>query len=330
MTNYAATNTGALTSGILDKLVKGRAKQNAKVIDTNLNKAPAGILKAFPVDSLSSQLLEFWTVKGNPGQINQALDGMPDLTRHKYVRSYKDLTNSWDKQAYKIMDSAQTAMAVNRLANDGRKFIQNYFENARVWKILTELKAKELDTNTHAAGTAGGGSASVWGAAGTGDAEADIAKAITAIVSSTGIDMETGGYQFGVAYPSEVLDEFQQLDLINQVTQRLGDYLKAAWKVNLYPITPPTDADGKAFIDVKFQTSSDVLRTSALVFVEGQDTMIGGNYAPSDIMLNETERQLAEGWTTVMKQCVDYLVVPTSGTANGDSALIYEITGVTT
>jgi hypothetical protein len=323
MTNYAATNTGALTSGILDKLVKGRAKQNARVIDTNLNKAPMGLLRAFPVDSLSSQLLEFWTVKGNPGQVNQALDGMPDLTKHKYVRSYKDLTNSWDKQAYKIMDSAQTAMAVNRLANDGRKFIQDYFTNVRVWKLLTELKAKEATGNTH-------GASDVWGASGTGDAEADIAKAITKIVSTTGIDIETGGYTFGVAYPSEVLDEFQQLDLINQVTQRLSDYLKAAWKINLYPITPPTDADGNAYIDVKFQTSSDILTTSALVFVEGQQTMIGGNYAPSDIMLNETERQLAEGWTTVMKQCVDYLAVPTDGTSNGKTSFIYEITSVTT
>lgn len=322
MTNYAVTNTGALTSEVLDKLVKGRAKQNARVIDTNINKAPTGILKAFPVDSLGSQLLEFWTVKGNPGQINQALDGMPDLTKHKYVRSYKDLTNSWDKQAYKIMDSAQTAMAVNRLANDGRKFIQNYFENARVWKILTELKAKEATGNTHAA-------SSYWGASGTGDAEADVAKGIAKIVSTTGMDIETGGYQFGLAYPSEVLDEFHQLDLINQVTQQLGVYLKQAWKLNLYAVTPPTDADGKAYIDVKFQTDSDVLGTSAILFVEGQDTLIGGNYSPSDIMLNETERQLAEGWTTVMKQCVDYLAVPTDGTSNGKSALIYEITGVT-
>ncbi|MFA7164594.1 MAG: hypothetical protein WC124_01940 [Desulfoplanes sp.] len=323
MTNYAATNTGSLGVEVLDKLVKGRAKQNARVIDTNLNKAPAGLLKAFPVDRLDSQMLETWTVKGNPGQINQALDGMPDLTKHKYVRSYKDMTNSWDKQAYKIMDSAQTAMAVNRLANDGRKFIQDYFTNARVWKLLTELKAKEVTGNTHAADD-------VWGASGTGDAESDVAKAITKIVSTTGLDIETGGYQFGLAYPSEVLDEFKQLDLINQVTQQLGVYLKDAWKLNLYPITPPTDADGNAYIDVKYQTSSDILTTSALVFVEGQQTMIGGNYAPSDIMLNETERQLAEGWTTVMKQCCEYLVVPTDGTANGKSALIYEITSVTT
>jgi hypothetical protein len=327
MTVYGTSNSGSITAEALDKLVKGRAKQNARVIDTTLNTTPTGLLRAFPVDNLASQMLELWTTAGNPGQINQALDGMPDMTKHKYVRSYKDMTNSWDKQAYKIMDSAQTAMAVNRLADDGMAFIQRYFTACRVFKLLTELKAKNV--STHAAGTAGGGSASVWGSAGTGDAEADIAKAVTTIVSSTGLDVD-GNYTIGVAYPSEVLDEFQQLDLINQVTQQLKDYLKAAWKVNLYPITPFMDADANTFIDVTDQTSSDVLGTSALVFVEGAQTMLGGNYKPGDIMLNETERKIGEGWVTVMKQCCEYLVVPTTGTANGNSKLVYEISAVTT
>lgn len=323
MTNYAATNTGALTVGQLDKLVKGRAKQNARIIDTNLNKAPMGLLRAFPVDSLDSQMMEFWTRAGNPGQINQGLDGVPDNTQHKYVRSYKDLTLAWDKDSYMINDSAQTAVAVNRLATDGRRDVQTFMENARVYKLLTELKAKEATGNTH-------GASDVWGASGTGDAEADIATAITKIVSTTGLDMESGGYTFGVAYPSEVLDEFQQLDLINQVTQRLSDYLKAAWKINLYPITPVMDANGNSYIDVKEQTSSDVLGTSALVFVEGESTMRGGQYTPSDIMLNETKREFGVGWETVFKQCVGYLAVPMDGSANGKSKLIYEITSVTT
>lgn len=313
-----AINTGAMSVEQLDKLVKGRAKQNARIIDTNLNKNPTGLLAAFPVDSLDSQMIEFWTTAGNPGQINQSLDGVPDATRWKYVRSYKDLTNSWDKMAYKILDSAQTSMAVNRLANDGRRMVQNYFEAARVYKLLTELKAKR--TNTHAA-------SSYWGSGGTGSAETDISKAITSIVSTTGITL--GSYNIGVAYPSEVLDEFQQLDLINQVVQRLSDYLKTAWNVKLYPITPFKDADGNSYIDVKYQTSSDVLGTSALVFLEGEQTMRGGNYGPSDVVLNETERELGVGYTTLMKQCVEYLVVPDNGTANSTSKNIYEITGVT-
>lgn len=323
MTNYAATNTGALTEGQLDKLVKGRAKQNARVIDTNLNVAPRGLLAAFPVDRLDSQMIEFWTRAGNPGQINQALDGVPDITQHKYKRSYKDLTLAWDKDSYMIYDSAQTAVAVNRLANDGRRDVETFMENARVFKLLTELKAKEATGNSH-------GASDVWGASGTGDAEADIAKAITKIVSTTGIDIEAGGWTFGVAYPSEVLDEFNQLDLINQVTQRLSDYLKAAWKIKLYPITPVMDADGNTYIDVKEQTSSDVLGTSALVFAEGEYTMRGGYYNPTDIMTNETKRDFGVGYQSVFKQCVGYLAVPMDGSANGKSKLIYEITGVTT
>ena len=330
MTNYAPTNTGALTVEQLGKLVKGRAKQAARVIDTNLNVAPAGLLAAFPVDRLDSQMIEMHTVQGNPGQLNQALDGMPDMTRHKYVRSYKDMTNSWDKQAYKIMDSAMTAAAVNRLADDGTRFIQNYFAACRVYKLLTELVAKSHASNTHAAGTAGGGSASYWGAAGTADAEEDIAAAVTGIVSRTGAAVEGGQYSIGVAYPSKVLDEFMQLDLINQVTQRLKDYLKAAWNVNLYPITPYKDADGVEIIDVKTKIDSDALTTSAVVFFEGSQTMIGGEYRPSDIMLNETQREIGNGWTTVMKQCCEYLAVPTTGISNGTSALVYKITGVTT
>ena len=121
-----------------------------------------------------------------------------------------------------------------------------------------------------------------------------------------------------------------QLDLINQVTQRLKDYLKAAWNVNLYPITPYKDADGVEIIDVKTKIDSDALTTSAVVFFEGSQTMIGGEYRPSDIMLNETQREIGNGWTTVMKQCCEYLAVPTTGISNGTSALVYKITGVTT
>lgn len=323
MTDYAATNTGSFTTAQLDRLVKGRARQAARVIDVNLNKSPVGLLAAFPTESLPSQKLEFWTLHGNPGQINQTLDGMPDMTRHKYIRSYKDLTNAWDKAAYKIMDSAQTAIAVNRLATDGTKAVQDFFAASRVFKILTELKAKNDSGNTHAA-------SDVWGASGTGDAEEDIAKAITKIVSGTGIDIEGGTYNIGVAYPSEVLDEFQQLDLINQVTQRLGDYLKAAWNVKLYPITPYKDQDGNAYIDVAIKTSSDVLSTSALVFLEGDATLRCGEYRPTDIMLNETQRNLADGWTSVFKQCFGCLAVTDTTTANSTTKNIYEITSVTT
>jgi len=313
-------NMGSMTKEQLGYFVKGFVKKGIQVIDTNFYQQPRGLLAAFPVDSgLGSQTLELMTKTWAGGELDQPLDGAPDSSRWKYVRSYKDLTNSWDKQGFFVFDSATTAAAANRLASDGLTGVMNYFASARVYKMIRELKAKNV--NTHAA-------SDVWGASGTGDAEEDIAKAITNIVSQTGIDPTTT--TFGCAYPSEVLDEFNQLDLINQVTQRLSDYLKAAWKLNLYPITPWMDGDGNSYISNRPVVSSDALGTSALVFAEGGQTMVGGEYRPGDIMLNETERVHATGYKTTLKQCVEYLAVPTTGTANGNSKLIYEVTGVTT
>lgn len=320
-----APKMGPMTKEQLGYFVKGFAKRGAQVIETNLYKQPMGLMAAFPVDSsLQSETLELWTKTWSGGEMDQPLDGAPDASNWKYIRSAKDLTNSYDKQGFFIFDSANTAAAANRLGADGLKDVQNYFQATRAYKLLRELKAKEATGNTH------GAIAGPWGASGTGDAEADITMAITKIVSTTGIDWESGAWQIGVAYPSKVLDEFQQLDLINQVTQSLSDYLKAAWKVRLYPITPWADGEGNQYISNRPVVSSDVLGTSALVFVEGAQTMRGGSYQSSEVITNETERVHAVGYRTTMKTNVDYLVVPQDGSANGKSKLVYEITSVTT
>lgn len=325
-----APKSGPMTKEQLGKFVKGFAQRGAQVIETNMYQQPTGLIGAFPVDNaLPSETLELWTKTWAGGEMDQPLDGAPDSSNWKYIRSYKDLTKSYDKQGFFIFDSAATAAAANRLGADGLRDVQNYFMATRCYKLLRELKAKEVTANTHAAGTAGGGSTSVWGSAGTGDAEADIAKAIVKIVSTTGIDLENGGYQFGCAYPSEVLDEFKQLDLINQVTQQLGVYLKNAWKINLYPITPWADGEGNNYISNRPVVSSDILGTSAIVFVEGPQTMRGGSYTASDLITNETERVHATGYRTTMKQNIDYLAVPQDGSSNGKSKMIYEITSVT-
>lgn len=315
---------GPMTKEQLGYFVKGFAKRGAQVIETNMYKQPSGLLAAFPVDNnLPSETLELWTRTWSGGEMDQPLDGAPDASNWKYVRSYKDLTNSYDKQGFYIFDSAATAAAANRLGADGLRDVQNYFAATRCYKLLRELKAKEATGNTGAA-------SDVWGAAGTGDAEADVAKGITKIVSVTGIDIEDPNIKFGLAYPSEVLDEFKQLDLINQVTQQLGVYLKTAWKINLYPITPWQDGEGNSYISNRPVVSSDVLLTSALLFVEGGQTMRGGSYAASEAVMSETERVHATGYRTTMKTNIDYLAVPMDGTANGKSKLIYEITAVTT
>lgn len=315
---------GPMTKEQLGKFVKGFAQRGATVIETNLYQQPTGLIGAFPVDNdLPSETLELWTKTWSGGEMDQPLDGAPDASNWKYIRSYKDLTNSYDKQGFFIFDSANTAAAANRLGADGLRDVQNYFQATRCYKLLRELKAKRETGYNHAA-------SDVWGAAGTGDAEADIAKAIVKIASANGIDIDNSGVKFGVAYPSEVLDEFRQLDLINQVTQQLGDYLKAAWKINLYPVTPWADGEGNAYISNRPVVSSDALGTSALVFMEGPQTMRGGSYAANGAVMNETERVHATGYRTTMKTNIDYLAVPYDGVANGDSHLVYEITSVTT
>ena len=323
-----AFDTGAMDVEALGKYVKGFARTTARVFNTNLNKQPMGLLAAFPVDNLSSQKIEHFGQTWAPGMIDQPLDGAGDTSKWKMIYSSKDLTNSWDKQSFKILDSAATAQAANRMSVDGARMVQDYLVACRVYKLIRELKAKRADANTHAAGTIGGGAASVWGSAGAGNAEKDIAAAITKIVSTTGLDLESGQYEFGLLYPSSVLDEFAALNLINLVVTRLKDYLKTAWNITPYPFTPYSDGNGNEYIDVNGVTASDVLGTSALVFVKGEQTMIGGNYGPSDILLNETSREHATGYISTFKQCTDYLCVPQDGQSNGKTKLVYEVTGV--
>ena len=323
-----AFDTGAMDVEALGKYVKGFARTTARVFNTNLNKQPLGLLAAFPVDNLSSQKIEHFGQTWAPGMIDQPLDGAGDTSKWKMIYSSKDLTNSWDKQSFKILDSAATAQAANRMSVDGARMVQDYLVACRVYKLIRELKAKRATDNHHAAGVIGGGAASVWGSAGAGNAEKDIAAAITKIVSTTGLDLESGQYEFGLLYPSSVLDEFAALNLINLVVTRLKDYLKTAWNITPYPYTPYTDGNGNEYIDVNGVTASDVLGTSALVFVKGEQTMIGGNYGPSDILLNETNREHAVGYVSTFKQCTEYLAVPQDGASNGKSKLIYEVTGV--
>jgi hypothetical protein len=315
--------TGAITVEALGKLTKRWAGKGAIVLDDKLNKAPEGFLGAFPVDTgLESQYFEIWNQKGNPGTINGVLDGPGKTTAHKYVRSYKDMHNAWDKYDYEILDSAVTEVAANRLAKDGTQHGLNYFRQTRVWKILTELKAKRATANYHAA------LKGVWGVSGQGAGQADIVKAIMGIVSTTGIDPNS--VEFGVAYPSKVMDEFASLNLINMVVQRLDQYMKAAWKLDPFAITPYQNDAGESVIDIDGETSSNVLGTSALVFVKGQDTLRVGEYRPSDIMLNETTRIEGTSWKNLFKQCVVALAPSMDGTENGKNKYIYEVTGVTT
>ncbi len=148
-----APQLGAMTVDEVGKYLKSKwAGKSAQVVDTKLNKAPAGLIAAFPVDTtLVSQKIEFPTRTWAAGEINTVQDGAGDLSKWKYLYNYKDLTHSWDKESYKIFDSATTSAAVNRLAMDGTQDILDYFRSCRAFKILTELKAKRVTASTHTA-----------------------------------------------------------------------------------------------------------------------------------------------------------------------------------
>lgn len=315
--------TGSLTLDQLGRLTKRWAGQGAVVINDRLNVAPEGFLSAFPTNMVDSQYAELWSFKGNPGSINTVLDGPGDTSNWKYVRAYKDMHNSWDKKAYDILDSVQTDIAANRLATDGTQQVLNYFRQTRVHKLLTEMKAKRYSAATHSTAATGG----VWGIAGQGRGQQDIVQAITYIVSKTGVDPST--VEFAVAYPSKVMDEFQSLNLINMVVQQLESYMNKAWNLTAYPITPFIDDAGNEYIDLD-GTSSNVLSTSALVFVKGDNTVRMFEYRPTDIMLQETARIPGTSWQNIFKQCTSALAVPHDGSENGKNKFVYEITNVTT
>ena len=323
-----STGTGSLTVDQIGTLTKRYAGAGATVITDVLNQAPEGFLSAFPMEpKLENQRAELWTFKGNPGQINQPVDGPGDTSNWKYVRAYRDMYLCWDKKTYDILDSVQTEIAANRLAMDGTQQVLNYFRQARVYKIIKEMYDKTYASNTHSTSTTGG----VWGVAGQGRGEADVVTAIKGIVTATGLDMSAGvAPEFGLVYPSKVMDELGALKLINMVVTKLSDYLSAAWKITPYPITPYMDDAGNQYIDVKDQTSSDILGTSAYVFVKGANTIRQYEYRPGDILMNETARIPGTSWLNIFKQCYTALAVPQNGVENGTNKFLYKITNVTT
>lgn len=320
--------TGSLTVDQIGTLTKRYAGAGATVITDVFNAPSEGILSAFPMEpKLDYQRAELWTFKGNAGQINQVVDGPGDTSNWKYVRAYRDMYTSWDKKSYDILDSVQTEIAANRLAQDGTQQVLNFFRTARVYKIINEMANKTYASNTHSTTTTGG----VWGVEGQSRGEADIVKAIKGIVKVTGIDMSSGSApEFGLIYPSSVMDELGALKLINMVVTKLSDYLSAAWKITPYPFTPFMDDAGNQYIDVKDQTSSDILGTSAYVFVKGNNTIRQFEYRPGDIMTTETARIPGTSWLNIFKQCYTALAVPHDGTENGTNKLLYKITNVTT
>lgn len=309
-----ANNMGAMTPNEVGLFLKGYFLRSKEMIPLGIQKA--GMLgAAFPTQALATQRLEFWTTQGNPGRMEVALDAPVEDTQYKINHYTKDLM--WDKYAFMVTDAATDAIMVDDITTTQIGHAMNFFAQLEDYRKIVELKAKN-DSNCTAA------AAAHWHAANA-DMEGDIIAGIETIVKYTGINPST--VQFGLVYPSDCLRGTEQLDLIHNVQQTLKSYLKSIFPINFYPYTAFMDADGNKYIDVKEQTSSDALTTSALLFVEGRDTMRCGRYTPSSIPTTETTRIHDVGYKTTLRNSFGCLAVPRYNAST--TPLIYEVTGVT-
>lgn len=314
----AEVNVGTMSVKQLGKYIQGWGTAGAQVIDVNMQ-AGNMLENAFPAEMCEIERLEFFVTHGNPGRMGVALSGAVDSTNWTYDQKTKDL--DWDKFQYMVSDDAKTRIKIDRIAADGNAAALRYFGAVRLYEIITALKAGNNSNCTSAADA-------YWNAA-AGNAEKDIMAAVEGIVQYSGIDLARA--TFGVLYPSKVMRGLKELDLIHNQTQRLEKYLKEMFAgesggINFYPFTPFKDADGNSYIDVKNQTSSDALSTSALVFVEGPNTLRAGKYVGKGIPMSETTRRHDEGWITTLRHCYGCKVVPMYHAST--SPLIYEITSV--
>lgn len=313
-----AFNTGSMTVKQLGKYIEGWGNAGAEVIDLNMQ-AGNMLEGAFPTEQCDIERLEFFTTHGNPGVMGVALSGAVDSTNWKYNQVTADL--DWDKYQYMVSDDAKTRIKVDRMAADGNAAALKFFGAVRTYEIITALKAGNHASCTHAA-------SAYWNAA-AGNAEGDIMQAVEGMMTYAGIDMART--TIGVIYPAKVLRGLKELDLIHNQTQRLEKYLKEMFAgetggINFYPYSPYMDADGAKYLDAKQQTDADALSTSALVFVEGPNTLRAGKYTGKGIPMAETTRIHDQGWITTLRHCFGCKVVPMYSTTT--TPLIYEITGV--
>ena len=310
---------GEMTKDRLEKYIKGYAEKGAQVIDTNMQ-AGNMLEGAFPAATSETERASFFVTHGNPGVRSVAMSGTVDQTTWDYKEIYAYL--DWDKYAYMISDDAKDWAAVDRMAADGNRNALEFFGASRTYEIITALKAGNDSSCTH-------GASAYWNAD-SGNAEGDIMQAIEGIVENSGVNLKTR--KIGVVYPSKVLRGLKELDLIHNTTQRLEKYLKEMFAedfggIEFFPFTPYMDADGNKYIDTN-KTSSDALGTSALVFVEGPQTLKTFKYTATGSGMTETTRIHDRGWITTMRHCYGTKVVPMYDASYLTTPLIYEITAV--
>jgi len=318
MASANADKMGSMNIGNLGTYLKGYFNRSMEVFDMGVQQA--GFLGGvFPVRNLEIPKIELRWQAGVAGRMNVALDAPVEDSRWEMKETSKELT--WDKFSFSITDSATDAIAVNNMAATGMRNAAKYFAALRDYRIITELKAKHNSNCTAAA--------DAYWTADTAQVESDIVTAIQTMVDySGGLNPETA--RFGVIYPAKAMMGLDSLGLIGNVQMTVKEYLKKTWNMNFYPYSPwKTGTGGDEYIDVKNDTSSDALGTSALVFVEGEDTLVCGQYRGSGIKLVETTRIHDVGYKTTLRNSFGCLAKPLYDDTTFTTPLIYEISNVT-
>jgi len=318
MASANADKMGSMNIGNLGTFLRGYFERNRTVYEMGVQRM--GFLgNVFPVRTLSVPKIELRWQAGVAGRMNVALDAPVEDSRWEMKETSKELT--WDKFAFTITDSATDAIAVNTMLSDGIRNSARYFAALRDYRIITELKAKNNASCT-------GSATAVWTDSAA-QVEDDIVTAIQTIVdTSGGMNPETA--TFGVIYPAKAMMGLDSLGLIGNVQMTVKSYLQNTWKMNFYPYSPAKfGSAGDEIIDVKNDTDSDALGTSALVFVEGEDTMVCGQYYGNGIKMSESTRIHDVGVKTTLRHSFGCLARPLYDDTGYTTPLIYEITGVT-
>ena len=319
MASANADKMGSMNIGQLGTYLRGYFEKNREVFFMGVQQT--GFLgKVFPVRTLSTPKMELRWQSGVAGRKDVALDAPVEDSRWEMKDTSKELT--WDKFSFTITDSAVDAVERNTMLSDGINNAARYFAALRDYRIITELKAKNNSNCTAAADE-------YW-TSDSAKVESDIVNAIQTMVDYSGGVLNPESATLGLIYPAKAMMGLTSLGLIGNVQMTVKDYLKKTWNMNFYPYSPAKfGMDGDEVIDVKNDTSSDALGTTAVLFVEGQGTLDCGQYFGNGIKMSETTRIHDVGYKTTLRHSFGCLAKPLYDNTTYTTPMIFELTGVT-
>jgi hypothetical protein len=246
----------------------------------------------FPVENLTVPKIVIRGQAGVPGRMDVALDTPVEDSKWEMTEHSKGM--KWDKFAFSVTDAATDAIQVNNLAAQGMRNGIDFFAALRDYRIVTELKAKN---STNCTATAD----SYWYNSDA-NVEGEIVTAISEIADHAKINPENT--QFNVLYPAKCFAGINQLGLIHNVQTSIKSYLQQAFKINFIGYAPWfSGVDGAEIIDVKHETDSDALGSSALIH---------------DV-----------GYKTTLRNSFGCMAIPKFDETTETTPLVYELAGVT-